>query len=172
MSSILPPLNASNTLPPLTASGPTTILPPLSASSAALSETKTAPSPSAPALTLPTLLPPLRVPLPPVERYGPRWLDCLFWLSAKNGGGYIRVEDVDHLVRSNADLPPLQQRGMSSRTKRLNLPALPAQPSLTLPPLPTATCPSDGYANAGASTVQLPSSVSAAALTLPPIPSN
>lgn len=139
------------------------------------------PSPSAPSLTLPNvtdaskqpsalMLPPLpkplRVPLTPVDRSTARWLDCLFWLSAKNGGGYIRVEDVDHLVRSNADLPPLQQRGTSSRMKRNMM------TRLNLPPLPTATCPSDGYANVAVSTVRLPSSVSAAALTLPPIPSN
>lgn len=139
---MLPPLNANKTLPPLTASGPNTILPPLSASSAASSETQTAPSASVPALTLPTLLPPLRVALPPVDRSLPHWMDCLFWLSAKNGGGYIRVEDVDSLFRSGAELVPLQQRRTSSRMKAASSLAKVALPALLPVVGTTQTAPS------------------------------
>lgn len=172
---MLPPLNASKTLPPLTASGPTMILPPLSASSAALSATKTAPSVSVPALTLPTLLPPLRVALPPVDRSLPHWMDCLFWLSAKNGGGYIRVEDVDAVFRSGCELTPLKTRVTSSRMKRSTMPKLPALLTPMLPPLGTpspasAVVPSlDGSASAAGSTVLPPLRASAAAVTLPPL---
>lgn len=104
------PAQCGTTLPPLL----TPTLPPLLTPTAFVSA-------STPPATLPALM---RLQLPPVDRSTPRWVDCLFWLSQKQGGGYVRAEDVDRLCRSGEELKPLTERRRSYNAKRVTLPTL------------------------------------------------
>lgn len=170
------------------------MLPPLNPSVAsAACDTKTGaclpPLPS----PLPALLKPLRLQLPPVDRYTPRWADCLFWLSQKQGGGWVRTEDVDRLYRSGEELKPLTERRRSYNAKRVTLPTLQLPPLLspvlqsgqgdcytsspTLPPLmakPSSLQPLQPLRAAGnaptadGTTTRLPP-IAGAAVTLPPL---